>query len=185
MGSSGTGRGRLSKQLALHPSTRRRLRAVDPELVVGVLLAELQRQVQDPRDDDDIPFVGPTDIPSVVHIEGRIDFEAAGYRCRNRISRVKLRRCLLGQLATAPVHARERCARRRVVLAGLFKVVLRGPFRSRLHVEGQGNLAGVAFLILERADRPIFDRLRGTPLMRAERTLLWCRSWYCAIWPLA
>jgi hypothetical protein len=49
---------------------------MEPALVVAALLAELQRQVEEPRDDGYVPFVGPRDIPSVVHIEGPIDVEA-------------------------------------------------------------------------------------------------------------
>jgi hypothetical protein len=49
---------------------------VDLEPVVNALLMELHRQGQQALGDENPPFVGPTDIPNHVHIDGSIDVQA-------------------------------------------------------------------------------------------------------------
>ena len=46
------------------------------DIVLAAMLAELHRQVHQPADVAFVPFVGPSDIPSMVHIQGSIDVEA-------------------------------------------------------------------------------------------------------------
>ena len=52
------------------------LPVMDIEPVVNALLSELHRQGQAFDSDRDAPFVGPTDIPAAVLIDGPIDVEA-------------------------------------------------------------------------------------------------------------
>ena len=44
--------------------------------VIGALLADLHRQVYESIDDGYGLFVGPGDIPAIVHVEGAVDIDA-------------------------------------------------------------------------------------------------------------
>lgn len=48
--------------------------------VIGALLADLHRQVYESIDDGYGLFVGPGDIPAIVHVEGAVDIDALAHR---------------------------------------------------------------------------------------------------------
>ena len=49
---------------------------MDTTTAVAALVAELRRQSRDNRRSDQPPFVGPTDVPSLVYVQGQLDLEA-------------------------------------------------------------------------------------------------------------
>lgn len=51
---------------------------MDADAVIGAMLADLHRQVHESLDDETgyLLFVGPSDFPSVVHVEGPLDIDA-------------------------------------------------------------------------------------------------------------